>query len=471
MNEPFDDFDKQLDQLFNRLRENTAGPEDIKELEQVLHSDPALRQRYRARVRMEEELSAHFEQPAELTLPFEPAEKQPWYKNTFVALVGIAAVIAVIATTGIVNNQNPTPNEDSIARVAPVATLEGANTGSWDIPPTLAEGARVTPGEVRLASGVASFRFDSGALVILEGPATLVIETPMKARLIDGKALVEAPESAHGFVIKLPYGETVDLGTRFSVSVKDDTSTCEVLEGSVLMRHEVTNKEENLTDGQVMTLNRAGLTPLSYNPSMKFAPNRQEPLVLRNSEEVTVVSSNLRDGYVDARMLLVKMEPNSFMQRRALFNINHSDIQGSTIESARLNLNLVPSGIGFAAYLPETITFAVYGVTDESREAWVFTHPKWEEAPGYVAGDESAVNSSEVTLLGKFKINRGRQNGKCMIETQELLTFLRNDTTGTSGFIIVRETYATGENSLVHAFASSQHPEISGPSLELILVK
>jgi hypothetical protein len=58
-----------------------------------------------------------------------------------------------------------------------------------------------------------------------------------------------------------------------------------------------------------------------------------------------------------------------------------------------------------------------------------------------------------------------------MIETQELLTFLRNDTTGTSGFIIVRETYATGENSLVHAFASSQHPEISGPSLELILVK
>ncbi len=239
----------------------------------------------------------------------------------------------------------------------------------------------------------------------------------------------------------------------------------------MLLRHEVTDKEENLTDGEVMTLNQAGMTPLSYKPSMKFAPNREEPLILRSSEEATVVSSNRRDGYVDNRMLLVKMEPNSYAQRRALFNINLSDLKGKSIESAQLNLNLIPSGLGFAAYLPETITFAVYGVTDESCEEWVSATPKWEDAPGYLNADNGAVNTSEVTLLGKFNINRGKQHGRCTIETKELLKFLRSDTTGTSGFLIVRETYGTKDKSLVHAFASSQHPEISGPSLEVILAR
>jgi hypothetical protein len=159
------------------------------------------------------------------------------------------------------------------------------------------------------------------------------------------------------------------------------------------------------------------------------------------------------------------------MQRRALFNINLGDLKGRMIESARLNLNLVPSGIGFAAYLPEAITFAVYGITDESREKWDSENPKWDKAPGYRADDKNAVNGAEVTLIGKFEINRGQQTGRCTIETKDLLEFLRSDTTGTSGFLIVRETYGIGENSLVYAFASSQHPETSGPSLEVILAK
>lgn len=462
MSEPFNDFDKQLDQLFTRLREGKAGQGDITELEQALHSDPALRSRYRARVRMEEELSAHFEQPEEFVLPFEAAEKQLWYQNPTVKLTAIAAAIAFLAITAIFIREAP---------VVTVATLEKGSSAIWEVPPKQGEGSRIEPGEVSLASGMAFFRFDSGALVTLVGPASLVIETPMSARLLNGEALVDAPESAHGFVIKQPHGETVDLGTRFSVAVEGDASTCEVLEGSVLIRHDVTDQEKQLSDGQVMTLNREGMTPLAYRPSREFAPENKKPLVLRSSREATVVSSNLRDGYVDDRMLLVKMEADSYMQRRALFNINLGDLRGSEIESARLNLNLVPSGLGFAAYLPETITFAVYGITDESREKWDSENPKWEKAPGYIAGDENAINGSEVTLLGKFNTNRGQQTGRCTLETKQLLEFLRSDTTGMSGFLIVRETYGISENSLVHAFASSQHPEASGPSLEVVLAK
>ena len=86
-----------------------------------------------------------------------------------------------------------------------------------------------------------------------------------------------------------------------------------------------------------------------------------------------------------------------------------------------------------------------------------------------MSGDPAAVNPAEVTLLGKFEIDRGRQRGRCKIETDELRDFLRSDTTGVAGFLVVRETYGTGNHSLVHAFASSHHPEASGPSLEVTL--
>ena len=73
-------------------------------------------------------------------------------------------------------------------------------------------------------------------------------------------------------------------------------------------------------------------------------------------------------------------------------------------------------------------------------------------------------------MLGKFEIERGRQRGTCTIETDELRKFLNSDTTGIAGFVLVRETYGTSNYSLVHAFASSHHPEASGPSLDVIPV-
>ena len=245
------------------------------------------------------------------------------------------------------------------------------------MPPILTDGSKVGPGEVRLESGVASFRFDSGAIVSLEGPASLAIETSMKARLIDGKALVEVPEPrAQGFVLELPHGQAVDLGTRFSAIVAHEEATCEVLEGRVLMRHTASGREEQLGDGQVVAMNDKGFEPVGYRPSMRFAPKNRGLLVLRSGKEATVVSLKWlgkdlfheREQYVDDRMLLVKMEHESRAQRRALFNIDLRGVRPSKVEAATLNLNLVPSGLGFVAYLPETVTFAVYGITDEARE-------------------------------------------------------------------------------------------------------
>jgi len=129
----------------------------------------------------------------------------------------------------------------------------------------------------------------------------------------------------------------------------------------------------------------------------------------------------------------------------------------------------VPSGLGFASSLPDLVTFAVYGITDPSREGWPAENPLWENMPGYVQGDDHAVNPSDTTPLGKFTIERGQQRGVIKLESDELLAFLRADTTGTAGFLVIRETGGVDNYSLVHAFASSLHPEASGPSLEVML--
>lgn len=467
MNDPFDCL---LDQLFDRMREGKAEAEDFAELERQLLADAALRRRYRARVRMEEALSASFEEPAELVLPFGIEEKSPWYRRTLVTLTGIAAVvIAAIATLATTSLREPS--------VETVATLESRSADRWEGPLVLTGESRVPPGVVRLESGTARFRFDSGAFVTLEGPASLQIESPMKVRLLHGRALVEAPESAHGFTMGLPHGEAIDLGTKFSVSVEHDLATCEVLDGRVMMRHQTTQKEKLLDGGEAMTLDEQGISRLNYRPSLNFAPDDQKTVLMRSYAETTVVSlknsrstfTEKRSDFVDNRMLLVKMEAGSMAQRRALFNIDLRKARGKAIDSARLHLNLVPSGLGFAAYLPETITFAVYGITDESRENWSRDPLQWEDAPGYLGGDEAAVNTSEVTLLGKFAIERGRQSGPCKIETKALQEFLSQDTTGVAGFLVVRETFGTSNYSLVHAFASSRHPEDGGPCVEVIL--
>jgi ferric-dicitrate binding protein FerR (iron transport regulator) len=471
MSEQPDEFDQLLDRLLEAQREDSTDPRETEKLEQLLISDPALRARYRNRIRIEEELAATFEKVEDSAFPFQIEEKTPWPRSKVLLIAGIAAgIVAWITTLALLN-----PHE----KVSPtVATLEMRSADTWDGPLILGVDSRVGPGEIHLRSGTARFRFDSGALVTLEGPATLVIETAMRARLLHGNALIEAPEEAHGFAIDLPHGETIDLGTKFSVTASSDSATCEVLEGRVLMRHADTKQEEYLDQGGVMKITDQGIAPVDHLPSSSFCPEFQKRVVLKTSAETTVVKLNgnyhsfeeERARYLNDQMLLVKMEPESRAQRRALFNFDLRQIGPKEIESVRLNLNLVPSGLGFSAYLPEKISFAVYGITDESKETWPAMTPRWEKAPGYVADDDSSLNFNEVTLLGKFEVDRGDQNRSCSIETTDLQEFLQKDTTGKIGFLVVRETYGTNNFSLVHAFASSQHPKASGPSLEVTFV-
>ena len=143
---------------------------------------------------------------------------------------------------------------------------------------------------------------------------------------------------------------------------------------------------------------------------------------------------------------------------RSFFEFDLADIQRAKLKSVKLRINQVPSYRGSASLLPKINRFALYGLTNPAKAGWKI-ESAWEESPG----------SEDGVLLGTFEILRSQQRGTIEIETQELLTFLRDHDDRPVTLILIRETSrASGVGpAMTHMFASDKHPEAVGPLLEL----
>src|SRR5262249_51976283 len=71
---------------------------------------------------------------------------------------------------------------------------------------------------LKLESGLAEVRFQCGARVVLDGPATLELLSGRSARLLRGKLSARVPEAAAGFEVLSPQGKVIDRGTEFGVA-------------------------------------------------------------------------------------------------------------------------------------------------------------------------------------------------------------------------------------------------------------
>lgn len=132
-----------------------------------------------------------------------------------------------------------------------------------------------------------------------------------------------------------------------------------------------------------------------------------------------------------------------------------SEINLDAVTKARLVLNAVPTNVGIGILMPKVSEFGVYGIPDDERENWPNTGLLWKDAP----------QLKNLSLLESFSIPRANLRKVIVLEGPELLAFLKADRSGEIGFIIHCETPG---KSMVHGFASSQHSEVTGPTLELI---
>ena len=84
--------------------------------------------------------------------------------------------------------------------------------------------------------GVAEIDFFCGATLIVEGPATLDVESDWSVRVIKGRLRASVPPAARGFVVKAADSEIIDLGTEFALEVEAENARVEVLDGEVELR-------------------------------------------------------------------------------------------------------------------------------------------------------------------------------------------------------------------------------------------
>ena len=121
-------------------------------------------------------------------------------------------------------------------------------------------GDTVRAAQYALRGGVLELRYKSGATVILESPADVILESMDQLTLLSGRVSVRCPtEESQGFAVETPSGMAIDLGTEFAVDVdpnglRDDEF--HVFTGEVSITRSRGESTVPVKEGQALRLDR-----------------------------------------------------------------------------------------------------------------------------------------------------------------------------------------------------------------------
>jgi hypothetical protein len=158
-----------------------------------------------------------------------------------------------------------------------VARVTGLVNCEWpDREPELKFGDQLSPGQrLRLSRGLLQLTFDTGAKVVVEGPAEFVATARTEATLTQGKIAAAVPRFARGYTIFTPTAEVVDLGTEFGVDVDDKgASQIHVFDGDVVARP----RADGVSEGQLIHARRdeAVQFDTTSEKALRIAADRQK---------------------------------------------------------------------------------------------------------------------------------------------------------------------------------------------------
>lgn len=172
-----------------------------------------------------------------------------------------------------------------------VARITASKNSQW-------AGVALKPGErlginqrLELTAGLAEITFDSGACVVLEGPAVLEVNSAWDGTLRRGTLKASVPPEAIGFRISNPAVEVVDLGTEFTM-IADGKGAAEVLvlKGEVEAAPRMTDEEDTilLRENESRRFANSGVSEVSDRDE-KFARFTQPLTLDRYSRVVNYV--------------------------------------------------------------------------------------------------------------------------------------------------------------------------------------
>ncbi|MCG8587212.1 MAG: FecR family protein [Pirellulales bacterium] len=343
-----------------------------------------------------------------------------------VAFIGLAALLTILAFTP-VSRFIADQTDDSDAEQVPAQPLGIATLTNWHRPEWIKEHAisprnhRITAGQkIAFTSGIIELTYDTGAKVVIEGPAefvagakeegekssSFILHPSNSGYLALGRLVARCDSDAsQGFTIDTPSARLVDMGTEFGVLVRADGDTdTHVFDGKVVLepRGEATWPRRELLEGQSFRF--AGGAVEVLRRSERVAGQFKRTKQWGASEMLPVGPDTLAVNIDDGESPLRTEFPSGYMtytgQGRMLWFASEFGVDGKVgvrvaseffrnIENPRYGVvtSLTPSGDPFAGYNAVVnsgalvnheskgpITVAVEGLTAGSYRVRFFMH-------------------------------------------------------------------------------------------------
>jgi Concanavalin A-like lectin/glucanases superfamily/FecR protein len=240
----------EVDALIQGYLEGTLSESEAEALHALMLSNPELGERLIRQFEMDAMLRASkdFSQGA-----WRASSLLPKRRFTLTTVAGVAALAACITlavtwigTLGVGGNDKE--QEETTASVAVLTRAVNVEWESLELPP----GSPLSPGLLKLKSGMAQIEFYQGARVLLEGPVEFELISSGEATCMKGKLSAQVPPQAKGFRINTPKGTIVDLGTEFGLDVGVGAAEVHVFKGEVEL-HTAAEKMRSLKEGQAVS--------------------------------------------------------------------------------------------------------------------------------------------------------------------------------------------------------------------------
>jgi hypothetical protein len=189
-----------LHELCNAVVDGTLTEKQKAELSRWLLASKPARQYYVRTLGLSAGLFSYAsEMQVEAPDVFAPRPQVNYFSLLLRWLAPLGAAAAIVVGFWLANS-NPqkteTRSDESVAQIT--ASKECQWADGKDLPP----GARLHKGqEIELAHGFAEVTFDSGARAVLEGPATLEVDSAWVAKLKHGALKASVPHEAIGFSV------------------------------------------------------------------------------------------------------------------------------------------------------------------------------------------------------------------------------------------------------------------------------
>ena len=225
----------ELNELCNELIDETISETRRARLEKWLADSQDARQFYVRAMDLSASLASH---AAEMQLEAvdAPGRSAGFGSPANWLWAALAAALALAATWWMNTGQSPVADHataeaaNQLPEIEYVARVTGAKDSVWLAEhPAFRTGDFLRRGQsLNLAGGFAEVTFDSGAVVLLEGPATFEMNSAWDSTLSRGALTARVPPQAVGFRISNPAVDVVDVGTAFSMIANDDEGTADV---------------------------------------------------------------------------------------------------------------------------------------------------------------------------------------------------------------------------------------------------